>query len=503
MHAKQPTVSILASHSNGTLHTDVTSHIPASPPAGCRITSGLTSVGATLASPLLRPQTAATDTPAERATLDNPRVIPGQTTINGYVNSDALWCNIQATQNTQATLPTGHVLVVRANDEEKSNSNSKGERRMIDRAFERYLRERGMKAPTVSTRISNCKRVERVEGDLDAHYRKDRLEAILTRLTYTSEDERQGRPPKHQIAINGNVRNGTATLKNAVALYREFRTNDGRAGNVSSPRARPIQHRTPTQQWPEWPQPSQDDLLQLATLLTPLVRFLRPDIIEAVVADNRRRGDEWSAKLDELGIDPNVYLWEGSPCAFPGVRRHAGSDEIVQFRGRGSNASSPPHCLRLDDNDYPKHLWAFLLTGKPFRKSGPPGYQLAHLADHKVHKNRWREEFDRDGTADPPLLFGLYTSAANTAYVPSTFLKPTDFAGALRALLLRKAYELYSPVCHLAPPPLIEKTMDTIWMLANFEWGRPVGSVTNVASFLEYRSNRMKELLENVGRGSV
>ncbi len=371
---------------------------------------------------------------------------------------------------------------------------------MVDDAFGRYLFDRGMNARTVGSRISNCRRVERAEGDLDEHYRRDHLEGILARLTYTTEDGRRSRTPKHQIEITGDVRNGTATLKSAVALYREFRANNGRVENVSSRRTQSIHHRTPTAQWPEWPQPSEDALLQLAKALTPLVRFLRPDIIQTVVDDNRRRSDEWSAKLDALGIESNIYLWAGSPCAFPGVRRYAGSDEIAQFRGRGSNNSLPPHCLSLDDNDYPKHLWAFVLTGKPFRKSGPPGYQLAHLADHKEHKNRWREEFDCAGTAEPPLLFGLYTSAANAAYVPSTFLKPTDFAGTLRVLLLRKAYALYSPVCRLAPPPLIEKTPDSVWIPDNFEWSCPVGSIANVSGFLDYRSKRMKKLLENVGR---
>ena len=111
---------------------------------------------------------------------------------------------------------------------------------MVDDAFGRYLSERGMNARTVGSRISNCRRVERAEGALDEHYRKDHLEGILARLTYTTEDGRQSRTPKHQIEITGDVRNGTATLKSAVALYREFRTNNGRvAKRLFTPKRSP------------------------------------------------------------------------------------------------------------------------------------------------------------------------------------------------------------------------------------------------------------------------
>ena len=99
------------------------------------------------------------------------------------------------------------------------------------------------------------------------------------------------------------------------------------------------------------------------------------------------------------------------------------------FRQRATANEVPPQCLALDDNDYPKHLWAFAFTGKPFRKRGPNGYQLAHLYDHKEHGNRWREELDiPPGAKEPEPPYGLFTSAANAAYVPDAFLRPTDFS---------------------------------------------------------------------------
>ena len=355
---------------------------------------------------------------------------------------------------------------------------------------------------TVAARISNCRRVERYEGDLDVHFQTDRMVSLMRSLTYSTEDANQNRPTRHNIPIVGNLRNGTATLRQAAGLYQKFRQSAGYRPKAPRASSRPEpSKRTPGAAWPDWPQPDENDVFQLAALITPLVRFLHPQIVQQVVDDNSVNRATWSAEFQRIGIDLDIYLWEGSPCAFPGVRRHAGGQEIAQFRQQsGASPERPADCLCLDDNDYPKHLWAYVFTGKPFRKRGPQGYQLAHLADHKAHNNRWREEFAVESPTnpppDPPPLFGLYTSPANVAYVPSNFLKPTDFSGTLRALLLSRAYQLYGSVARLAPPPLVEKTEpNSEWHPDNFRWGDCVGTVEHVDSFLQYRKQLMDELI--------
>ena len=370
---------------------------------------------------------------------------------------------------------------------------------MLETDFRNFLRdERHLQERTISSRISNCKSVERHEGNLDHHFDNDRMQMLLNRLSYSAGDERQNRPPHHQVPIAGNVRNGSATLKGAVSLYQQFRlrVGNGPATTHSGRAARPSWTKT-AGAWPEWHQPQDNDILRLAKVLTPLVRLLHPDIVRAVTEDNRKHSEQWSSKFIALDVDPNIYLWQGSPCAFPGVRRHAGSAEIALFRGNSAAPDTkPPHCLSLDDNTYPKHLWAFVFMGKPFSNQGPKGYELAHLADHKEYKNRWNEEFATEAPVDPPPLFGLFTSPANTAYVPSHFLKPTDFAGSLRALLLRKAHELYGNICRLAPPPLVEKAEGhSAWYPEYFEWSDPVGTMENVTAFLDFRRECMAQLI--------
>jgi hypothetical protein len=76
---------------------------------------------------------------------------------------------------------------------------------------------------TATSRQTNCLTVCKYEGDLDIHFEKDNCRTILSKLTYSTEDERHNRQAKHKIPINGNIRNGTATLKQAVKLYIQFR----------------------------------------------------------------------------------------------------------------------------------------------------------------------------------------------------------------------------------------------------------------------------------------
>lgn len=70
--------------------------------------------------------------------------------------------------------------------------------------------------------LSRCRRVERYEGELDGHFEADRLQGLLDRLTYTTEDEAYHARPLHTIPINGNIRNGTASLSSAIRTYQRF-----------------------------------------------------------------------------------------------------------------------------------------------------------------------------------------------------------------------------------------------------------------------------------------
>jgi hypothetical protein len=86
--------------------------------------------------------------------------------------------------------------------------------------------------------------------------------------------------------------------------------------------------------------------------------------------------------------------------------------------------------------------------GSQFSKFGPSGYALAHLADHKNHGNRYKTDFEVTvAEKSTPALFGLYTCLSNTVYTPVSLIKPPDFVGSIRSLLIRRAQQLYCEVC--------------------------------------------------------
>jgi hypothetical protein len=76
---------------------------------------------------------------------------------------------------------------------------------------------------TVNNRLSNCKNIEKYYGNLDYNFDTDKCQKIISELTYSINDERNEIKQLHNIPIDGNIRTGSATLKQAIKLYVEFR----------------------------------------------------------------------------------------------------------------------------------------------------------------------------------------------------------------------------------------------------------------------------------------
>lgn len=347
---------------------------------------------------------------------------------------------------------------------------------------------------TANSRWSNCRTVEYYEGDLDEHFNKDKCKQLIERLSYSVRDERANKPLRHNIPINGNVRNGTATLKQAVKLYMDFR--NGVEPNKVSESISPSQ--LPKQKiksdWPVWAKTSNDDLFELVKLTARFAKFLHPEVVAAMMENNNKNWSVWRANLKLHNINPDIYLWHRSPCAFPGVRRNSGKWERENFRKQAKENIVFDDALWLDDNDFPKHLWSFIFRGKPFQKNGPKGYALAHLADHQEYKNRLYKDFgvERDEASIPN--YGLYTAPTNLVYLPTSMIRPSDFSVVLRRVLIEKAHALYDKYCAILPSKFnIEKEKDSKWHFQNFEWADPVGDPKNIDLFLDFRNRKMVE----------
>ena len=99
---------------------------------------------------------------------------------------------------------------------------------MTVEGFKNWLLASGQKKSAAENRVANCATVEREQRvDLDVCYANDRCEHLIDLLTYSREDKGRNIPPRHNIPIDGDVYNGTATYKSAVKKYVAYK-EDGR-----------------------------------------------------------------------------------------------------------------------------------------------------------------------------------------------------------------------------------------------------------------------------------
>lgn len=92
--------------------------------------------------------------------------------------------------------------------------------------FKAWLAAQGQASASISTRLSDARRVESLYGDLDQAFEDDRFDAILADLAYSKADEANGRPNPSRIEIDGNVYNSLASYRAAVMAYLKFCDGD-------------------------------------------------------------------------------------------------------------------------------------------------------------------------------------------------------------------------------------------------------------------------------------
>ena len=93
----------------------------------------------------------------------------------------------------------------------------------MKKEFKNWLiEEYGMQESAANARTSNISTIEKYYGDIDSLIVAGKIDALLSSLSYSTEDERNHRAPAHNIPINGNIRTGSATLKQALKRYTEF-----------------------------------------------------------------------------------------------------------------------------------------------------------------------------------------------------------------------------------------------------------------------------------------
>ena len=93
----------------------------------------------------------------------------------------------------------------------------------MDPSFREWLARRGLKPSSVSTQISDVKRLEKHYGDLDELYERDRFAGALDNLHYSKDDEKRGRPNPTGLEIDGNLYNNLSHFRSSLKSYSDFR----------------------------------------------------------------------------------------------------------------------------------------------------------------------------------------------------------------------------------------------------------------------------------------
>jgi hypothetical protein len=292
-------------------------------------------------------------------------------------------------------------------------------------------------------------------------------------------------------------------------IKRNLRQFKGKVDRGSFPTSRHTIHKEKSNvrsdKWLQWEVPNENEELMLARVLLPYIKILHPHIIASVVEDNNKNLTVWSEQLQNLGVNPTIYLWHNSPVAFPGIRRHVGTGETSSFRSN-PKLSIGENALYLDDNSYPKEVWSFALRNLQFGKKNPPEYSLAHILDHKDHNSRNTTELTGfQLSEDKHLYAGLYTSCVNSFYVPTNFLKPTDHNSKIRQLLIQIVDKYYGAVCNPLPfgNSFNLNSIEGQWRLENFPEPVIVGNLSYINNFLAYRNRVINKRIGELAKTTI
>lgn len=102
---------------------------------------------------------------------------------------------------------------------------------MKETEFRKWLEAKGQSEKSIGSRISAARRVENAVGDLDKVLDSKKIEDLLHQFDYSTEDESKETPNPSPVQVDGNLRNGLASLRQSISLYADFVRNSSSMPN--------------------------------------------------------------------------------------------------------------------------------------------------------------------------------------------------------------------------------------------------------------------------------
>ncbi len=231
---------------------------------------------------------------------------------------------------------------------------------------------------------------------------------------------------------------------------------------------------------------------EIAIVLAQLAHFVHPKVVAKVQECNKEQYDTFE-QLFANKIEIGDYLFAGSACVFPGIRRR------VSRVGKRFDYSSDYKAI-LDGNRFPRHIWTYLAVGKAYsgptwKKSELDEFELAHVFAHKETETeierRFFEVFDSD--ARP---YGNFTSAANVVLLPKGTVRPTDNSETIKAVFFKRCIELYGETPLNGWRTFSESRLPP-WY-EELQWNKPqlpANWESATDALLRYRTKRIRDIL--------
>ena len=232
----------------------------------------------------------------------------------------------------------------------------------------------------------------------------------------------------------------------------------------------------------------------ICIILAKLAYHIDPKIIARIqninIDDYRYFKDLFT---DRINVDD--YLFDGSACVFPGVRR------FIRHNGTKIKYNAEYKAI-IDDNTFPRHLWCHLINGRIYNNNNwietrLDEFELAHIFSHKESETD-KEQYYFESFNKNVKPFGLFTCATNVVLLPKGTVRPTDNSNVIKAIFYKRFIDLYKE------DPLngrkgFKSTLIPDWY-QKLEWNDPFlpnNWEDNIAKLMKYRRKRIARILEN------
>ena len=179
----------------------------------------------------------------------------------------------------------------------------------------------------------------------------------------------------------------------------------------------------------------------IAIALGKVCHHIHPQIVNRIIEENEKFRNEFQQVSGNL--DLSIFLYNGSDCIFPGVRRCINKEKVGKWK---NNIKSEDRMI-LNDNTFPRHIWAFLTMNKPYegnmwKTSGLDKFELAHIFGHKVDEKSLEKKVFKSYD-ETKLPYAYFTSASNVVLIPNGLMKPTDNFESIKIAFYQRHIELY------------------------------------------------------------